>query len=277
MGEPRVIEPLSVKAAADRLGLTEYRVRGLIGEGKLRPVVRTPSVKLAARDVEALRLARQDAAVREFTARNVDLVKLARDTRRALRPEAMDPLTGGVKGLARLPSNVRALFGAPALMSLTLQDRDACCWCVAAVAARLFKVPAPEYGEVTHALLGDPCAADMKRFAAGELARLRARVHGTAVRPSGGRLAPSVAPRPATPQKAAAAPVQRSVSPMSRPAAPAVLAAALSAAGVASTRYEGRARCGHLLAERCSCPRTRAVTASAAPGTPRSQQHRGQR
>jgi hypothetical protein len=275
MDEP-VIKPLSMKQAAARLGRSEQWTRELAKTGKLRPVVRAPSLRVLASDVEQLRLVQRGEAIADFVARSVDVVKLARDTRRQLRPGVMDPGTGGETALARLPSKVRDFFGPAALTALALGDPAKCGWCDAQTMARMLKVPAPEYGETMHALLGDPCRGCMGPFAAGELARLGARVHAGAVRPSGGRLAPSVAPRPATPQKAAAAPVQRSVSPMSRPAAPVVLAAALSAAGVASTRYEGRARCGHLLAERCACPRTRAVTASAAPGTPRSQ-HRGQR
>lgn len=195
--EPDMVKPLSVKAAAQRLGLTEYGTRGLIEAGKLRPVVRTPSIKLSAADVEDLRVARRDAAVTEFTARGVDLVKLAGDTRRMLRPEALDPVTGGETGLSRLPSNVRAFFGPAALAALTLPDRGQCCWCAARVAAQLLKVPEPRYGEVTQALLGDPCREDMSRFADAELSKLRARVHPGSVRPSVARSEPvSTAGRP---------------------------------------------------------------------------------
>lgn len=181
------VEPLSVKAAAQRLGMTEYGTRGLIEAGKLRPVVRTPSVKLAALDVEDLRVARRDAALEEFTRRGVDLVKLARDTRRQLRPELGDPLPGGVRGLSVLPANVRAFFGPAALMALTMPDREACGWCVARVAAGLLKVPEPRYGEVFLALLGNPCASDMRRFSRPELDRLRARVHPGGTRPPAAR------------------------------------------------------------------------------------------
>ena len=117
--EPGRIPPLSVKAAAQRLGMTEYGTRGLIEAGKLRPVVRFPSVRLSAADVEDLRVARREAAVAEFAARGVNLVKLATDTRRMLRPEPADPLPAGVRGLSGLPSNVRAFFGPAALMALT--------------------------------------------------------------------------------------------------------------------------------------------------------------
>ena len=156
MDEPGRIPPLSVKAAAQRLGMTEYGTRGLIASGQLRPVVRTPSVKLAVQDVEQLRVARRDAAVAEFTARGVDLVKLATNTRRQLRPEPADPLPGGVRGLSGLPANVRAFFGPAALAALTLSDRTQCGWCAARVAAGMLRVPEPRYGDVFHALLGDP-------------------------------------------------------------------------------------------------------------------------
>lgn len=207
--EPDVVKPLSVKAAAQRLGLTEYGTRGLIEAGKLRPVVRTPSIKLSAADVEDLRVARRDAAVAEFTARGVDLVKLAEDTRRLLRPEALDPVTGGETGLSRLPSNVRAFFGPAALAALTLPDRGQCCWCAARVAAQMLKVPEPRYGEVLHALLGDPCREDMGRFAGVELAKLRARVHPGSVDPSAARTEPAAASGRAVVPKASARPAQR--------------------------------------------------------------------
>lgn len=293
MGEPDMIEPLSVRAAAQRLGLTEYGTRGLIEAGKLRPVVRTPSIRVGAADVEDLRVARRDAAVAEFTARGVDLVKLAGDTRRLLRPEASDPVAGGEKGLSQLPSNVRAFFGPAALAALTLRDRDECCWCAARVAAGLLKVPAPRWGEVTAALLGDPCAGCMKRFAGAELAKLRSRVGGVAARPSAARTESVPASGRAAVSKSAvraAEPLrdddngrafvarrrretqarltdakrrgdQRSAIQL-RQMLQALTADAAVVDGRPVPARPGTLRCGHLLAAGCACPRRASKRAS---------------
>lgn len=292
MDEPGRIAPLSVKAAAQRLGLSEYGTRGLIEAGKLRPVVRTPSVKLAALDVEDLRVARRDAALEEFTRRGVDMVKLARDVRRQLRPELADPLPGGARGLSALPANVRALFGPGVLMALTLPDRAACSWCAARVACGLLKVPEPQYGgEVFRALLGAPCAERcMPRFAGAEMAKLRARVHPGGTRPSAARTAPvtasgSTAPAaPPAPRRTPAQPVQDDngralVAARLRTARARLkdakrrgdqkyalkLRAMVASLEADAAQVDGRAfsaaarpgtlRCGHALAARCSCPR----------------------
>jgi hypothetical protein len=290
MGEPGRIAPLSVSAAAQRLGLSEVGTRGLIAAGQLRPVVRTPSIRLAALDVEDLRVARRDAAVAEFTARGVDLVKLAAGTRRMLRPEPADPLPGGVRGLAAVPSNVRAFFGPAALTALTLPDREQCCWCAARVAAGLLRVPEPRYGDVFHALLGDPCASDMKRFAGAELAKLQARVHPGGARPSAARTAPvkaagSTPPAaPPVPPRTPAQPVQpddggKSMVARQLRTARARLKdakrtgdqrraiqlqqtirgleadAAVVDGRVTAAARPGRLKCGHLLSAACSCPR----------------------
>jgi hypothetical protein len=290
MGEPDRIAPLSVSAAAQRLGLSEVGTRGLIASGQLRPVVRTPSIRLAALDVEDLRVARRDAAVAEFTARGVDLVKLAAGTRRALRPEPADPLPGGVRGLSGLPSNVRAFFGPAALMALTLSDREQCGWCAARVAAGLLRVPEPRYGDVFHALLGDPCASDMKRFAGAELAKLRARVHPGGTRSSGARTAPVAALTAVSPATSPAPPRTPAQPVQPDDGGRALVASRLRTARArlkdakrhGDTRYAirlrqtiqglerdaavvdgrvtaaarpGRLRCGHLLSAACSCPR----------------------
>ena len=285
------VEPLSVKAAAQRLGMTEYGTRGLIEAGKLRPVVRTPSVKLAALDVEDLRLARRDAALEEFTRRGVDLVKLARDTRRQLRPEPADPLPGGARGLSGLPANVRAFFGAAPLAALTLPDREACGWCAAKVAAGLLRAPEPRPGEVLLALLGDPCMEKcMGRFAGAEMERLRARVHPGGARPSAARTTPAAAARsmaPAAPPvspRTPAQPVQPDDGGRSMVARQLRTArvrlkdakrtgdqrraiqlqqtirgleadAAVVDGRVTAAARPGRLRCGHLLSAGCACPR----------------------
>ena len=291
MGEPDRIAPLSVSAAAQRLGLSEVGTRGLIASGQLRPVVRTPSIKLAALDVEDLRVARRDAALAEFTARGVDLVKLARDTRRQLRPELADPLPGGVRGLSGLPVSVRAFFGAAPLMALTLPDREACGWCAAKVAAGLLKVPEPRYGQVFLALLGDPCMEKcMGRFAGSELDRLRARVHpGGTPRPAA-RTAPVKAAgsaaqaAPVAPRRTPAQPVQPDDGGKSMVARQLRTArtrlkdakrsgdqrralqlqqtirgleadAAVVDGRVTAAGRPGRLRCGHALAAACACPR----------------------
>lgn len=284
------VEPLSVKAAAQRLGMTEYGTRGLIEAGKLRPVVRTPSIRLSAADVEDLRVARREAAVAEFTARGVDLVKLATNTRRALRPEPADPLPGGVRGLSALPANVRAFFGPGVLLALTLPDRAQCGWCAARVACGLAKVPEPRYGQVLLALLGDPCVEKCTpRFAGAEMAKLRARVHpGT--HPPAARTAPVTAagiaalPAPAVPRRTSAQPVsdgdggrakvsqrRREVQARLKDARrrgdtqhAMTLQRQLQALTADASVVDGRAasaarpgtlRCGHALSAGCTCPR----------------------
>ena len=291
MDEPGRIPPLSVKAAAQRLGLSEYGTRGLIASGQLTPVVQHPAVKLSVQDVEALRLARRDAAIAEFTRRGVDLVKLAANTRRMLRPEPADPLPGGVRGLSGLPSNLRAFFGPAALAALTLPDREACCWCVAKVAAGLLRVPEPRPGEVFLALLGDPCQEKcMGRFAGAEMERLRARVHPGGTRPPVARRAPVAAPTavsPAAPPASPRTPTQpvqpdddgkalvarrlRQTRERLKAAKRAgdekyairlqqtlrALTADASAIDglVAAAARPGTLRCGHQLAANCACPR----------------------
>lgn len=286
MDTPDVIEPLSVEQAAARLGRSTMRVHDMIKEGKLRPVARNP-VKLMAADIEQLRQARHDAAVEELTARGVDLVKLARDVRRQIRPLPMDPFSGGVKGVTSLPRKVRDLFGPAALMALTLQDRDECCWCAARVAAGMFKVPPPKYGTVMLALLGDPCATDMRRFAGAEFEKLRARVHPGAGAPPAARTGPASTAG----STAVSKPVVRAAERVQDDGGKALVgrrlreararlkdakrrgdqsyalrlartvrdlerdAARVDGRAVTASARPGTLRCGHPLAQNCACPR----------------------
>lgn len=284
MSEPDVIKPLSVKAAAARLGRSEMHVHDLIKAETLRPVTRSP-IRLAVMDVEALRRVQHDRALAEFVARGVDLVRLAADVRRQVRPLALDPLPGGAKAVTSLPHKVRDLFGPAALMALTLEDRSECCWCAARVAAGMFKVPPPKWGEVTRALLGDPCANDMRRFAGVELGKLRARVHPGSVRPPQGRTELAAAPgKTAVSKPAVRAQTddggralvgrrlretrarlkdakRRGDQAYALRLAQTIRGLEADAAQVdgrgsvtASTR-PGRLACGHLLAAGCACPR----------------------
>lgn len=290
MGDPGRIPPLSVRAAALRLGRTEPAVRDLVKTEKLTPVVRTPSVKLAVRDVEQLRQARQRAAIDEYVARDVDLLKLARDVRRQLRPLVSDPVRGGEAALNRLPVRTRDFFGPATLQALAMGDPARCSWCEARFLSRKFGVPEPVWDQVTLGLLGSPCVERcMPRFAGPEMARLRARVGGVSTRPSAPRTAPVAAagskapPAPPVPRRTAALPVQDDggksmVASALRTArgrlksakragdqryalqlAQTIRALEADAAAVdgplAAAARPGRLRCGHLLSAGCACPR----------------------
>lgn len=291
MGEPDRIPPLSVEVAALRLGLTEVATRDLIKTEKLRPVVRTPSVKVSVQDVENLRQARQRAAVEEYVARDVDLIKLARDVRRQLRPLGSDPFQGGKAGLNRLPVKTRDFFGPATLRALALGDPARCAWCEARFLSGNLGVPEPVWDQVTQELLGAPCAARcMPRFAGPQMAKLRARVGGGTTRPPAPRTAPVKAAgstaqaAPLAPRRTPARPVQDDdggkglVSRRLRQTRERLKAArrdgdtayaaklmktlqSLTADAsaidglVAAAARPGVLRCGHQLAARCSCPR----------------------
>lgn len=158
----------------------------------------------------------------------------------------------------------------------------------ARVAAGLLKVPEPQYGEVLHALLGDPCAEDMKRFAGAEMAKLRARVHPGGTPPPVARtesMKASGSTPPAAPSRTPAQPVQpddggRALVAARLRTARARLkdakrhgdqqyaiklramvagleadAAQVDRPPFSAADRPGTLRCGHQLAARCACPR----------------------
>lgn len=257
MDEPH----LSVQAAANRVGLTEFGLRKAIDRGELRPVPGTLPLRLDAGDVERLISARRTAAIQRLTARGVDLVQLAKDARMFLRPPAGAPSSGGV---SRVGADVVAVFGAAAVNAAAIQDPSVCGWCATTVAARMLGTRAPAYSAAYAALLGPPCAKDTA-VVADAMAKLDGRVNAGAQRPARARTEPAVSPRPATPPQTSPAAVQGRVGAAPGRASMSTLSAALRAAGGVSTaRYRGKRNCGHLVAEQCGCPRasSRVVTAS---------------
>lgn len=202
-------DDLAIQQAAKRLGLTEWGLRKAVTRGELRLLPIAGPGRLAAAEVERFRRARQAAALERLAARGTDLVQLARDTRRFLQPHPGDPQFG----VSRLGPDPVAVFGAPALHAACLPE-PTCGWCASVVAAQMLGGEAPAYGEAMRALLGEPCARDMERFARAELDKLAARVRPAGGGRSAGR---SVSPAPtmrAEPRQAAreaptaAAPVQ---------------------------------------------------------------------
>lgn len=261
MNEP-VPLPIALASAARRLCITEMGVRDLIARGELQPVPDTESLRVDAGQVEQVRLRRQAEALEDCTLRDIDLVGLAERARRALHP-VTTTTRRGVDAISAMPKTTRNLFGAAALTAAALDDNGGCRWCFARDLARVWHTAAPQYRPAYIALFGKqaPCEKD-KPMLAATAAEQRAQVHGPTVSVSEARSAPAAAPRPAAPPPTAQTAVQRPVRPPVGRAAPAVLRAALVAAGVAPVDRPGRLRCGHRLDAQCGCPRT----ASARPG-----------
>lgn len=286
--EDPTIPALTVRAAANRLGLSVWSVHKAIDRGELHPVVRDP-IKVSADDVEALRRRKQNAAIDRIGADR--LVKTARDTRAFLHP----PVTaGGARGQAALENVndvVKSAFG-PALLAAAAMPDGSCRWCAAVMAGRLLHVPVREEqlaGEVGLALLGgpDPECVKHRALVRGRMEKLAARVHPGGTRPSGGRTGPVAASAPSPAPVARPRPAQRvddngkAMVARRLKETRARLAAArrsgdqrymirLRAAvqsleqdaavvdgrpSVTASARPGRLACGHLLAAGCGCPR----------------------
>ncbi|NGO43783.1 hypothetical protein [Streptomyces ureilyticus] len=279
-------DEVAIRAAANRLGITEWAVRKAVLRGELKELPGPGPARLDADEVDRFRRARQTAALARIGARGTDLVQLARDARSFLRPYPGAPTSGKVSSLG---ADVVAAFGAAALHAAAV--REGCGWCAAAMAARLLGTEPPAYGTAMLALLGEPCAKDMKRFAGAEMERLRAQVHPGGTPPAAARTAPVTAAGSMAPP---VPPVQRPRSAQSQDDTGKTMVAArlretrarlksakrsgdqrraielrrmiqsleADAARVdgrpavtASAARPGTLRCGHALAAGCSCPR----------------------
>jgi hypothetical protein len=258
---------LSVQAAANRVGFTEFGLRKSIDRGELRAVPGTLPIKLDPADVERFISARRTAAIQRITARGTDLVQLARDVRMFLRPLPGAPSSGGV---SKVGAEVMALFGPAALNAAAIRDPGVCGWCATTVASRMLGTEMPAYSAAYVELLGNPCAKDRAVLDA-ELDRLRREVNAGARRPSVARAAPVVAPRPASPRPSSPAAVQRPVQASRGPLPAQTAAASWRATTAAATRppgwpyFVGNKACGTPVGQACACHPPRAVTASAKP------------
>jgi hypothetical protein len=284
------VPPLTVRAAANRLGLSTWAIHKAIDRGELRPVTRNP-IQVSADDIEAMRLRRRDEAIAHFGADR--LLKLATQVRAQLQPPFASGAPGGHAALERIPERTKAAFGMPLLHAAAMPDGSGCRWCLAEVAARMLGVPVrPETlsSEFGIALLGGPECERHRGFVRDRMDQLRARVHPGRERSGGGRAAPakaagSTAPAaPPAPPRTPAQPVQpddggRSMVARQLRTARARLKdakrsgdqrraiqlqqtirgleadAAVVDGLVAAAARPGRLRCGHLLSAACSCPR----------------------
>jgi hypothetical protein len=201
--EARTIPPLSVRAAASRLGISTWSVYKAIDRGELRPVTRDP-IQVLASDVEALRLKKQDQAIEWVGADR--LLQLARDVRRQLHPPATAPGPRGHKALEGLSERVKAAFGMPLLHGASMPDGAVCRWCAARVAARMLGIPVSDRqlsGQVGIALLGGPTCERDRGLVRARMTELGARVHPGGVRPSEGRVEAAAGTRPPAPSQSA--------------------------------------------------------------------------
>src|SRR5512134_651947 len=210
--EEPTVPPLTVRAAANRLGLSVWGVHKAIERGELHPVARGP-IKVSAADVEQMRRRKQDEAIARVGADR--LLKLARDVRAQLQP----PVTaGGRRGHAALElvsETAKAAFGMPLLHASAMPGGSGCRWCAAEVAGRMLSVPVRSEtlsSEFGFALLGGPECERHRAFLAGRMRELAERVHPGGVRPSAARTAPVTAAG-STPPAAPAVLRQRPAQP----------------------------------------------------------------
>lgn len=187
----------------------------------------------------------------------------------------------------------RLLFGTAALRAAASMT-GRCKWCLAAELA-VDGAWAPEYGEAFARLLGDPCAACWPGLVRPLMERMAAEVHRGGKRSSAGPVRPSGEEQRLAREWVAERAVSASSTPVARPvgddggkslvarnlkvartrlkeakrrgdtAYVARLTAQLASLVADAARVDGRAvtasarpgrlACGHLLAERCGCPR----------------------
>lgn len=276
------VPPLSVRAAASRLGFSTWGVYRAVERGELQQVARNP-VQVSAADVERLRLRKRDEAIEQI---GVDrLAKLARDVRLLLHPPFG---SGGPRehaALEQVSERVKAAFTMPVLHAAALPDGSGCRWCAAEIAGKMLAVPVRQEmlsSEVGLALLGGPKCERHRGLVAGRMRELAARVRPGGESRSVARTAPAATPGRAAVVRAAErvqddggrSMVQRRLRETRARQKAAKRAgdqayalrlakvvrgleadaARLDGAVTASAR-PGRLRCGHLLAANCACPR----------------------
>lgn len=284
------VPPLTVRAAANRLGLSTWAVHKAIDRGELRPVTRNP-IQVSADDVEAMRLRKQDEAIAHFGADR--LLKLATQVRAQLQPPFASGAPGGHAALERIPERTKAAFGMPLLHAAAMPDGSGCRWCLAEVAARMLGVPVrPETlsSEFGIALLGGPECERHRGFVRDRMDQLRTRVHPGRERSGGGRAAPAKAAGSTAPATAPVSPRRPAQPPAPDDGGRSMVQRRLretrtrlvAARRSGDTRYalklramvasleadaaavDGRVtaaarpgvlRCGHQLAAACACPR----------------------
>lgn len=283
--EPLTIPPLTVRAAANRLGLSTWAIHKAIDRGELRPVTRHP-IQVSVDDVEAMRLRKRDEAIARIGADR--LLKTAHNVRAHLRPPFASGAPGGHAALNGVSEVAKSAFGMPLLHAAAMPDGSGCRWCHAENAGRMLSVPVrPETlsSEFGIALLGGPECERHKGLVRDRLGQLHARVHPGGERPVGGRTEPSAGKRPAAPSQA----VQRAVRAEGdngkefvrrrlrqtqerlteakrsgdhrsairlQQTLKSLRADAAAVDGLtASAARPGKLRCGHLLAAACSCRR----------------------
>lgn len=278
------VPPLSVRAAANRLGMSTWGVHKAIDRGELRPVTRQP-IQVSADDVEAMRQRKRDEAVDQIGVER--MVRVARDVRLHLHPPVGSGGPRGHAALEQVSERLRAAFTMPFLHAAAMPDGSGCRWCAAEIAGRMLSVPVRQEllsSDVGLALLGGPECDRHRGLVSGRMRELAARVHPGAERSS----AACTEPAPTAGRTTVSKPVVRSqgddngramVQRRLREARARLKtakrtndqkyalrmaqqvrdlerdAARLDGRAVTASARPGRLRCGHLLAAACACPR----------------------
>lgn len=283
--EGLTIPPLTVRAAANRLGLSTWAVHKAIERGELRPVTRNP-IRVSADDVEGMRLRKQDEAIDRIGADR--LVKTARSVRGMLHPPFGSGAPGGHAALGRLSETVKAAFTMPLLHAAAMPDGSGCRWCHAENAAHMLSVPVRSQtlsSEFGFALLGGPECERHRGLVRDRMEQLRARVHPAAPPPPAARTGPVAASAPspsAVSRSRSAQQADDNGKAMVQRRLRETRARLVAARRSGDTRYAlklramvasleadaavvdgrvtaaarpGTLRCGHQLAAACACPR----------------------
>ncbi|MEV2228391.1 hypothetical protein AB0H69_07400 [Streptomyces phaeochromogenes] len=288
------METFTIAQAARHLGLSDQGVRKMIGRQELFVLAGTDPVRLDAEHVETVRLLRRESLLLDLTRRRRTPVHLAQDARRVLFPTTPDANLPQYKSederrrLSLVSADARQLFGVASLTAACTED--GCRWCTAQKFAEVLGGWAPvAYTEGFRALFDQaPCERCAPGLYGTVMASLAARVHPGRHRLPDARAeaiaaalpaAPAPRPQPAQP----AQPIQggddgRALISRRRREVQERLTAAkrsgdqryaiqlrqtLNALTADASRVDARPvssrpgtlRCGHLLAQNCSCPR----------------------
>lgn len=205
------IPPLTVRVAANRLGLSVWGIHKAIDRGELSLVTRSP-LQVSAADVEQMRQRRRDEAIDRI---GVDrMARVAADVRAQLHPPFGSGAPGGHAALEKMSERVKAAFGMPLLHAAAMPAGSGCRWCHAENAGRMLRVPVRQEtlsSEFGIALLGGPECERHRGVVRDRMGQLAGRVHPGRGRPGDGRtgaVAASTAAPSATPRRAPARPVQ---------------------------------------------------------------------